>query len=142
MSFSQQAIQYSVETRARAIIFNIGTFEVDRTLHRRPSSLTPPRSSSSDQLQRSFRKEHKGLMSWPESIYKAKKQQEINRTALSLSERAMQLSIFGSMVRKRSQLDILLRLLSMTFSTNPRLFIFGYSQLGQSVQKECKFRWD
>nr|AHB86984.1 salt overly sensitive 1 [Boechera stricta] len=98
VSFSQQATQYSVETRARAIIFNIGAFGADRTLHRRPSSLTPPRSSSSDQLQRSFRKEHKGLMSWPESIYKAKEQEEINRTALSLSERAMQLSIFGSMV--------------------------------------------
>ncbi|KAL1221080.1 Sodium/hydrogen exchanger 7 [Cardamine amara subsp. amara] len=98
VSFSQQATQYSVETRARAIIFNIGAFGADRSLHRRPSLLTPPRSSSSDQLQRSFRKEHRGLMSWPESIYKAKRQQEINRTTLSLSERAMQLSIFGSMV--------------------------------------------
>ncbi|EFH51363.1 hypothetical protein ARALYDRAFT_484121 [Arabidopsis lyrata subsp. lyrata] len=98
-SFSQQTTQYSVETRARAINFNIGAFGADRTLHRRPSTLTPPRSSSSDQLQRSsFRKEHRGLMSWPESIYKAKQQQEINRTTLSLSERAMQLSIFGSMV--------------------------------------------
>ncbi|VYS51781.1 unnamed protein product [Arabidopsis thaliana] len=97
VSFSQQATQYIVETRARAIIFNIGAFGADRTLHRRPSSLTPPRSSSSDQLQRSFRKEHRGLMSWPENIY-AKQQQEINKTTLSLSERAMQLSIFGSMV--------------------------------------------
>uniref|UniRef100_A0A1J3FAF8 Sodium/hydrogen exchanger 7 n=1 Tax=Noccaea caerulescens TaxID=107243 RepID=A0A1J3FAF8_NOCCA len=98
VSFTRQAIQYSVETRARAIIFNVGAFGADRTLYRRPSSLTPPRGSSSDQLQRSFSKEHRGLMSWPESIYKAKQQQEINRKTLSLSERAMQLSIFGSMV--------------------------------------------
>jgi len=106
VSFSQQATQYIVETRARAIIFNIGAFGADRTLHRRPSSLTPPRSSSSDQLQRSFRKEHRGLMSWPENIY-AKQQQEINKTTLSLSERAMQLSIFGSMVKKISMLILL-----------------------------------
>lgn len=95
VSFSQQAIQYSVETRARAIIFNIGA---DRTLQRRPSSLTPPRGSSSDQLQRTFSKEHRGFMRWPESIYRAKQQEESNRNTLSLSERAMQISIFGSMV--------------------------------------------
>lgn len=101
VSFTRQAIQYSVETRARAIIFNVGAFGADRTLYRRPSSLTPPRGSSSDQLQRSFSKEHRGLMSWPESIYKAKQQEEISRQTLSLSERAMQLSIFGSMVYKK-----------------------------------------
>lgn len=98
VSFSLQATQYSVETRARAIIFNTGAFGADRTLHRRPSLLTPPRSSSTDQLQRSFRKEHRGLMSWPENIYDAKQQQENDSS--SLSERAMQLSIFGSMVKK------------------------------------------
>jgi hypothetical protein len=98
VSFTRQAIQYSVETRARAIIFSIGAFGGDRTLYRRPSSLTPPRGSSSDQLQRSCSKEHRGLMSWPESIYRAKQEEEINRKTLSLSERAMQLSIFGSMV--------------------------------------------
>ncbi|VVB03854.1 unnamed protein product [Arabis nemorensis] len=94
VSFSRQATLYSVETRARAIIFNI----FNMTLQRRPSSLTPPRGSSSDQLQRTFSKEHRGLMSWPESIYRDKQQEEINRKTLSLSERAMQLSIFGSMV--------------------------------------------
>jgi len=45
-------------------------------------------------------------MSWPENIY-AKQQQEINKTTLSLSERAMQLSIFGSMVKKISMLILL-----------------------------------
>lgn len=110
VSFSVQATQYSVETRARAIIFNTGAFGADRTLHRRPSLLTPPRSSSTDQLQRSFRKEHRGLMSWPENIYDAKKQQEINNST-SLSERAMQLSIFGSMVKKISQIEILLKII-------------------------------
>ncbi|KFK33412.1 hypothetical protein AALP_AA5G009500 [Arabis alpina] len=98
VSFSRQATLYSVETRARVIIFNIGIFGANMTLQRRPSSLTPPRGSSSDQLQRTFSKEHRGFMSWPESIYIDKQQQETNRKTLSLSEQAMQLSIFGSMV--------------------------------------------
>nr|AFF57539.1 salt overly sensitive 1 [Cochlearia hollandica] len=101
VSFSRQATRYSVETRARVIIFNIGAFGAHRALQRKPSSLSSPRGTSSDhQLQRSFSKEHKGLMRWPESIYEANQEedQESNTKALNLSERAMQLSIFGSMV--------------------------------------------
>ncbi|KAL0693211.1 hypothetical protein Bca4012_060391 [Brassica carinata] len=99
VSFSRQATQYSVETRARVIIFNIGAFGAHRTLQRKPSSLSSPIGSSSEhQLQRSSSKEHRGLMSWPESIYKPEQQEEINRKALNLSEQARQLSIFGSKV--------------------------------------------
>lgn len=123
VSFSRQATLYGVETRARAIIFNIGTFGANMTLQRRPSSLTPPRGSSSDQLQRTFSKEHRGLMSWPESIYRDKQQEEINRKTLSLSERAKQLSIFGSMVRTRSQFEILLTI----YKLSRLIRSFGYS---------------
>lgn len=103
VSFSRQATQYSVETRARVISFNTGAFGAHRTLQRKPSSLSSPIGSSSEhQLQRSSSKEHRGLMSWPESIYKTEQQEEINRKALNLSEQARQLSIFGSKVIKHT----------------------------------------
>ncbi|CAN7028427.1 unnamed protein product [Brassica oleracea var. botrytis] len=99
VSFSRQATQYSVETRARVISFNTGAFGAHRTLQRKPSSLSSQIGTSSEhQLQRSSSKEHRGLMSWPESIYKTEQQEEINRKALNLSEQARQLSIFGSKV--------------------------------------------
>ncbi|KAF3566693.1 hypothetical protein DY000_02013836 [Brassica cretica] len=101
VSFSRQATQYSVETRARVISFNTGAFGAHRTLQRKPSSLSSQIGTSSEhQLQRSSSKEHRGLMSWPESIYKTEQQEEINRKALNLSEQARQLSIFGSKLKK------------------------------------------
>nr|ABN04857.1 salt-overly-sensitive 1 [Eutrema halophilum] len=97
VSFSRQAARYSVETRARVIIFNHGAFGAHRTLQRKPSTLASPRATSSDhQLKRSASKEHRGLMRWPENIYKAGQEEEMNGKTLNLSERAMQLSIFGS----------------------------------------------
>ncbi|CAI0385036.1 unnamed protein product [Linum tenue] len=94
-SFSHQGLWYQVETRARVIIFDTSKFEADGGLKRRSSSLI-----SIDHVHRPLSKEHGGLMSWPESLYKQQKEkvQREGRPASSLSARAMQLSTFGSMV--------------------------------------------
>ncbi|XP_010527835.1 PREDICTED: sodium/hydrogen exchanger 7 isoform X2 [Tarenaya hassleriana] len=111
-SFSYQVTRYNAETRARVIIFDVGAFEAERTLLRRPSSLMTPQGS--DQIQRTFSREHRGLMSWPEPFHRARQQPQLrdsyktDRNANSLSERAMQLSIFGSTV------DVYRRSLSFT----------------------------
>ncbi|XVE91878.1 hypothetical protein REPUB_Repub01dG0049200 [Reevesia pubescens] len=93
-SFSRQRSWYQFETRARVIIFDIPTVEADSVLQRSSSSFIHPH--------RTLSKEHGGLMSWPEHFFKAKQhtqnhgatEQQVNR----LSEKAKQLSIFGSMV--------------------------------------------
>lgn len=119
VSFSRQATQYSVETRARVISFNTGAFGAHRTLQRKPSSLSSQIGTSSEhQLQRSSSKEHRGLMSWPESIYKTEQQEEINRKALNLSEQARQLSIFGSKVKKITHFEMSYEIVN--FSTNKK----------------------
>ncbi|KAK4484112.1 hypothetical protein RD792_011332 [Penstemon davidsonii] len=96
-SFSLQVSLYQVETRARVFIFDVAGFEAGRTLRKRSSSVI---SHSTDHPARSLVREHGGLMSWPEQLFKsthhdrdATGQQENN-----LSSRAMQLSIFGSMI--------------------------------------------
>lgn len=98
-SFSHQGSSYLVETRSRVIIFDIAAFESDSTLIRRPSSFV---SHAVDHPHRSISGEHSGLMSWPEHFYKAKQQKQnpegIELQANSLSARAMQWSIYGSMV--------------------------------------------
>ncbi|KAG8498739.1 hypothetical protein CXB51_005099 [Gossypium anomalum] len=88
------SIIYQVETRARVIIFDIGTLEGNRVLRNN--------SSSFNLSHRSLTREHGGLMSWPEHFFRGRQHtqnhdatdQEVNR----LSARAMQLSIFGSKV--------------------------------------------
>ncbi|XWS22922.1 hypothetical protein CRYUN_Cryun29cG0077300 [Craigia yunnanensis] len=88
------SIIYQVETRARVIIFYFATLEADSVLQRSSSSFNHPH--------RTLRREHGGLMSWPEHFYNVEQHtqnhgatdQQENR----LSARAMQLSIFGSMV--------------------------------------------
>ncbi|XP_037495007.1 sodium/hydrogen exchanger 7, partial [Jatropha curcas] len=93
-SFSHQRSWYQVETRSRVIIFDMAAFEAD-TAMRRISSFVP---HTGEHLHRPPSKEHE-LMSWPDSFYKAKSQKDLeNRQPNSLSARAMQLSIFGSMV--------------------------------------------
>ncbi|KAG6766019.1 hypothetical protein POTOM_030083 [Populus tomentosa] len=96
-SFSHQGSQYQVEARARVIIFDIAAFEADGALRRRSSPLV-----SVDHPQRSFTREHGGLMSWPENLYKPREREQncvgTCRSENSLPVRAMQLSIFGSMV--------------------------------------------
>ncbi|KAK8605306.1 hypothetical protein V6N13_102090 [Hibiscus sabdariffa] len=88
------SIIYQVETRARVIIFDIATLEANRVLRRN--------SSSFNHSHKTLNREHGGLMSWPEHFFRARQHaqnheasdQQVNR----LSARAMQLSIFGSMV--------------------------------------------
>ncbi|KAL3582348.1 hypothetical protein D5086_016680 [Populus alba] len=95
--FLSSRIPVSVEARARVIIFDIAAFEADGALRRRSSSLV-----SVDHPQRSFTREHGGLMSWPENLYKPREREQncvgTCRSENSLPVRAMQLSIFGSMV--------------------------------------------
>lgn len=98
-SFSHEGSFYQAETRARVIIFDIVAFETDSGLLRRKTSLL---SNSSDQLNRTLSKEHGSLVSWPENMVKARSH-KLNpeaavRNTNSLSTRAMQLSIYGSMV--------------------------------------------
>ncbi|KAH7570798.1 hypothetical protein JRO89_XS05G0192200 [Xanthoceras sorbifolium] len=98
-SFSHQGSCYQAEARARVIVFDIVSFETNSALLRRPSSLL---SNSGDQTHRSLSKEHGYLMTWPEHFYKARQQKQnlegTDHKANSLSARAMQLSIFGSMI--------------------------------------------
>ncbi|EHA8589906.1 putative Sodium/hydrogen exchanger 7 [Cocos nucifera] len=99
MSFCHMGSWYQVETRARVIFFNIGTVEADGALQRRSASwvsqavIEPPRTLS---------REHGGLLSWPESLYKAKghsqNPDESDKQPISFSAKAMELSIYGSMV--------------------------------------------
>ncbi|KAL5554424.1 hypothetical protein UlMin_041825 [Ulmus minor] len=101
-SFSYQGSSYLVETRARVIIFNITALESDRKLQRRSSSFVP---NSVDHSHRSLPREHSGLMSWPEHFQKPRQHKHnseaIEQEPYSLSARAMQLSIYGSMVNVR-----------------------------------------
>ncbi|KAK6281202.1 hypothetical protein POUND7_015027 [Theobroma cacao] len=95
------SIIYQAETRARVIIFDIATHEADTVLQRS--------SSSFNHSHRTLSREHGGLMSWPEHFYNAKQHVQnhgaTDQQANRLSARAMQLSIFGSMVdvRRRSR---------------------------------------
>ncbi|XP_061986019.1 sodium/hydrogen exchanger 8-like isoform X1 [Populus nigra] len=99
-SFSHQGSRYQVEARARVIIFDIAAFEADGALRRGSSSLVLV-----DHPHRSFTREYGGLMSWPENLYKQREREQncvgTCRSENSLSVRAMQLSIFGSMVDMR-----------------------------------------
>ncbi|XP_050231838.1 sodium/hydrogen exchanger 7-like isoform X2 [Mercurialis annua] len=95
-SFSHSKSFYQVETRARVIIFDIAVLEADITLQRKSSPFV---SHTGDHPHRYGSRDH-ALMSWPENFYKKKshEQNSNNRQAKSLSARAMQLSIYGSMV--------------------------------------------
>uniref|UniRef100_A0A2N9EHP1 Cyclic nucleotide-binding domain-containing protein n=1 Tax=Fagus sylvatica TaxID=28930 RepID=A0A2N9EHP1_FAGSY len=99
-SFSHQESWYLVESRARVIIFDMSTLDADNAFQQR-SSLVP---HSADHPHRPLSREH-GLMSWPENFYKPMQRKQncegIDRKANSLSARAMQLGIYGSMVDTR-----------------------------------------
>ncbi|KAF4369495.1 hypothetical protein G4B88_016435 [Cannabis sativa] len=101
-SFSHKASCYLVETRARVIIFDISAFGSESKLERRSSSFVP--RSVDHHPHRPLGREHGGLMSWPEHFYKQKQHRDfegIGQEANSLSARAMQISIYGSMVNIR-----------------------------------------
>ncbi|KAM7484764.1 hypothetical protein LguiA_000773 [Lonicera macranthoides] len=100
-SFYHQSSCYEVDSRSRVIMFDIGAFEPNRSLQRRPSSLL--QHSIDHRPSGSLNREHVGLMSFPEGLYlsglfhehpKETDQQKAN----NLSTKAMQLSIFGSTV--------------------------------------------
>lgn len=97
-SFSHQGSYYEVETRSRVIIFDMAALQSDDNLNRSSSFI-----HSVDHPQRSLSRDHSGLMSWPELLSKPRppqkqKSERTERPADSLSEKAMQLSIYGSMV--------------------------------------------
>lgn len=100
-SFSHQLLSYHVETRARVILFDIAGFEANRTLQRRSSSLLP---QAVDHLSGPLTRE-RSLMSWPEHVFKQQQSnsvlEENDQQGHNLSARAMQLSIFGSMINSR-----------------------------------------
>ncbi|XP_042501434.1 sodium/hydrogen exchanger 8-like [Macadamia integrifolia] len=97
-SFCHQGSWYQVETRARVIRFNIAAFEADSGLLKRPASLVP----HSVDPQRCPSREYRRFMSWPENFYKPKRCHRhpdvADQEANNLSARALQLSIYGSMV--------------------------------------------
>ncbi|GKU97567.1 hypothetical protein SLEP1_g10703 [Rubroshorea leprosula] len=102
-SFSYQGSWYRVESRARIILFDTASFVVDNALSRRSSQL-----SATDSRHRSLRREHGGLMSWPEHFYKVPHPEQdhggpggTSQQAKSLSAIAMRLSIFGSTVESK-----------------------------------------
>ncbi|KAK1387163.1 Salt overly sensitive 1 [Heracleum sosnowskyi] len=99
-SFLHQASCYQVETRARVFMLDIAAFEANRSLQRRSSSLV---SHTKDHPSRSLSKEHCGLMSWPEQFYTQTQSNEhrvaeTDKNVTNLSVRAMQLSMYGSMI--------------------------------------------
>ncbi|KAM0936277.1 putative cyclic nucleotide-binding domain, cation/H+ exchanger, rmlC-like jelly roll [Dioscorea sansibarensis] len=96
-NFCHQGSWYQVETRARVMFFNIGSTEVEGALQRRSSLV-----SQSMEPSRTHSRERAGLLSWPESFYKARSHlqspNENDKKSNSLSAKAMELSIYGSMV--------------------------------------------
>ncbi|RXH79113.1 hypothetical protein DVH24_040260 [Malus domestica] len=105
-SFSHKGSSYLVETRSRVIIFDVAA------LIGRSSSFIS--NGVDHHPHRSLPREHSGLMSWPEHIFKAKQQKQnpegIDRQINSLSARAMQFSIYGSMVSLVSLCSFTLRI--------------------------------
>uniref|UniRef100_A0A0D9Y1X9 Cyclic nucleotide-binding domain-containing protein n=1 Tax=Leersia perrieri TaxID=77586 RepID=A0A0D9Y1X9_9ORYZ len=90
---------YQVEARARILFVEIGRPEVEADLQRSAS-----RISQTLELPRTHSKEHSGLLSWPESFRKSRGGQnaasltEIRDHPASFSARALQLSMYGSMI--------------------------------------------
>nr|AVZ44366.1 SOS1 [Fagopyrum esculentum] len=96
--FCYNGSQFHADKTARVMMLDMGTLETE-ALQRRSSSILQQRDNSSNSLTR----EHGGLMSWPEHYHQAVKRQldsESMDERMNLSARAMQLSIFGSMVTK------------------------------------------
>ena len=92
-SFLHRASCYQVEPGTRVVMLNIAAYEVHR-------SLVP---HTKDHLTRFKSSDHEGLMSWPDQCYKPTQPHEhpiaeTNEHANNLSVRAMQLSMYGSMV--------------------------------------------
>ncbi|XP_026662993.1 sodium/hydrogen exchanger 7 isoform X2 [Phoenix dactylifera] len=99
VSFCHMGTWYQVETRARVIFFDIGTVEAEGALQKRSASWV---SQAGIELPRNLSREHGGLLSWPENLYKGRgcnqSPDESDKQPISLSAKAMELSIYGSMV--------------------------------------------
>ncbi|KAJ6809520.1 sodium/hydrogen exchanger 8 [Iris pallida] len=96
-SFCHKGSWYQVETRVRVIIFDISTTESEGALLKRYA----PRLSTFIEPPRNLSRDHEGLLSWPENLLKSREHQSFNegdRGATTLSAKAMELSIYGSMV--------------------------------------------
>ncbi|XP_068662664.1 sodium/hydrogen exchanger 8 isoform X2 [Aristolochia californica] len=96
--FCHQGSSYQVQTRARVILFYTSLFEATGGLQRRKSASW---LSHSVDLPKPHSREHIGLMSWPQSFNSARLHQTSSKNEIpgnSLSQRAMQLSIYGSMI--------------------------------------------
>jgi hypothetical protein len=99
IDYCYAAPSYQVEARARAILFEIGRPDIEADVQRSASVLSPtlgpPRTQS---------KEHVGLLRWPESFRRSRgpgstSLAEIRSQPGSFSARALQVSMYGSMVR-------------------------------------------
>ncbi|WCJ33702.1 Sodium/hydrogen exchanger 7 [Euphorbia peplus] len=145
-SFTYQRFWYQVETRARVIIFDIAAFEADSALSKSSSFLR----HTGDHPHRPLSREH-ALMSWPENFYKPKSDEKDieNGKANNLSARAMQLSIFGSMVdvqqrMNKSSSSLVKRVRSMPFtkaaSFNGHPLITVKSEGSTTVRKSLPVR--
>ncbi|XP_057777702.1 sodium/hydrogen exchanger 8 isoform X3 [Salvia miltiorrhiza] len=99
-SFYHQVSVYQVETRSRVIIFDIAGFEAGRSLQKRSSSLI---SHSAECHSGSLGRERSGLMNWPQPLFNSYRHDgEVpGEQHNNLSARAMQLSIYGSMINLR-----------------------------------------
>ncbi|PKA52210.1 Sodium/hydrogen exchanger 7 [Apostasia shenzhenica] len=93
-SFCHSGSCYVVETRARVIFFDLDTRDSDSAFRKGSVS----RLSQSLEPIRTYSKEHEGLMSWPENFHKARSPSDADAHQTNLSTRALELSIYGSMV--------------------------------------------
>ncbi|KAK9065117.1 hypothetical protein SSX86_016500 [Deinandra increscens subsp. villosa] len=93
LCFCHHASSYIVETRTRVIMFEVSGFEGSGGLQRRASSLISHGDNPSPT------REHSGLMSWPQGSFKSRRHpSEIDHHGKNFSARAMQLSMYGSMI--------------------------------------------
>ena len=104
VDYCHTAPSYQVEARARIIFFDMGrASEAEADLQRTTSLL-----SHGHELSRTMSKEHSGLLRWPESFRRSRGQHsaslsEIRNQPGSFSARALQLSMYGSMVSPSGQ---------------------------------------
>ncbi|CAM0147134.1 unnamed protein product [Urochloa decumbens] len=104
IDYCHTAPSYQVEARARIIFFDMGrASEAEADLQRSVSLL----SHSHEPPPRTMSKEHSGLLCWPESFRRPRgghstSLAEIRNQPGSISARALQLSMYGSMVNLTS----------------------------------------
>nr|ACF05808.1 Na+/H+ antiporter protein [Limonium gmelinii] len=91
---------YHVESRAKVMVLDMASLEIDKALKRRQSSIILQKRDSATSINP---REHSGLLSWPDHRFEAPAKQdgdaeELDYETNNLSARARQLSMFGSMV--------------------------------------------